>query len=121
MYFVFTKGPPLKKRRIRKPVTDSSIEEFHDELKASVVLRQTALGDGSLPSTPEGREKQLEEFQASIQSNKRMETYIYCLIGRNLQKIKEDTGKKGKDFMQHVQHLTLTPYEKSKIYFMIDL
>ena len=56
-----------------------------------------------------------------MKSNKQQQTYIKCLIGRNLQHIKESTGLRGKQFTTYVQQYLPKSYSRSQIYFLLDL
>ena len=108
-----------KKRSVKKPMTAEQRESFYKKLKDSVVTKKVE-ADESLPDTPEKLAEQLREFHAAIHSGKRHETYMKCLMGRNLSKIQNETGKKGSDFITYVkQHLT--DYCQSEIYFMMKL
>ena len=42
-------------------------------------------------------------------------------MGRNLQKIKDSTGKRGKKFVEYAQQFLPKSYERTEIYFMMNL
>ena len=113
--------PPKKKRRVKKPTLASDEEVFHQKLKDSVVLHGRICDDDELPSDVHLQEQQLKEFQAALETNKQKETYFKCLMGRNLQKIKDSTGKRGKKFVEYAQQFLPKSYERTEIYFMMNL
>lgn len=105
--------------RSKKPMTPEQEERFYKTLKDSVVSRKVEAND-ILPDTPEKLAEQLLEFHAAIYSSKQNETYMKCLMGRNLLKIQEGSGKKGVDLINFVQK-HMTEYKQSEIYFMMKL
>ena len=99
-------------------------EQFNEKLKASVVLRRFSVDNDcdNMPTDTAGQTKQLKQLEAYLGSHKQCLTYIKCLMGRNMQKIKESRDKKkGTDFVLYVQEFLPKSYKKTEIYFMIDL
>ena len=107
-------------------VTQQKVMEFAEELKNSVVLKRVAVPvlDQPVPTKSEEMIEQMKEFDAAITSNKHLEIYMKCLIGRNLRLLsarKSGTkGKKGVEFIRSVQE-KLTAYSPSQIYFLMNL
>jgi len=64
-------------------------------LKKSVAAGSTGVHDDNLPNTEREVAKQIAAFNAAINSNSRLNTYNYCMIGRNLGELLKG-GKKGK-------------------------
>jgi len=98
-----------------------SKNSFHEELRKSFIERPTSLSENdSLPALESAVAQQMKEFDAAISSSSRQKIYIYCLIGRNLAKLKG--GKKGQKFIEFVHHyLPAKHYSRSQIYFLIQL
>jgi hypothetical protein len=65
--------------------------------------------------------KQLQHFHSSLSAQKQCETYIKCLMGRNLTQMRVSTKMKGQQFVQHVQQYLPKSYSKSEMYFLMDL
>lgn len=112
---------PPTKRRATKPITISYEEKFYKELKESVYLSEHGTIDDSLPEDTDSIVRQLDEFQANLKTHKKKENYIKCLMGRNLLKIKDSTKLKGEKFVKHAKTLLPRSYERSEIYFMMNL
>jgi hypothetical protein len=74
--------PPRKKK-----LSAEGMEKFAKKLKDSDLLESSLLTDEELPAQTDERAKQLREFHAALESNERQETYLKCLLGRNLLKI----------------------------------
>jgi len=102
-------------------MSEKQLKAFQEALKKSVIEKETSLsGDDSLPTDEKAVAQQMKEFDAAISSSSRQKIYIYCLIGRNLAKLKG--GKKGKKFIEFVHgYLPAKQYSKSQIYFLMSL
>ena len=92
---------------------------FYKELKGSVVSTKTE-ADDHLPYDSQKLAEQLLKFHAAINSSKQNETYMKCLMGRNLLKIQTKSDMKGTAFITFVK-MHLTEYGQSEIYFMMKL
>jgi len=98
-----------------------SFDKFKEKLKKSVAAGSTGVHDDSLPNTEREVAEQMAAFNAAIGSNSRLNTYNYCMIGRNLGELLKG-GKRGKKLIDFVQHyLPAKHYSGSQIYFLIDL
>ena len=111
-----------EKKTTKKLWTAEQEEKFYKQLKDSIVSRKVEVTDDNPPATTEQLAEQLKEFHAAIDSNKQNETYMKCLMGRNLLKIQQITGKRGVGFISFVQkQIQITKYKQSEIYFMMKL
>ena len=115
-----------EKKTTKKLWTAEQEEKFYKQLKDSIVSRKVEVTDDNPPATTEQLaeqlKEQLKEFHAAIDSNKQNETYMKCLMGRNLLKIQQITGKRGVGFISFVQkQIQITKYKQSEIYFMMKL
>jgi predicted metal-dependent hydrolase len=110
-----------KKKKAKKQVTQEAFEKFSNELRNSVVLRQHSTIDDNMPTGEVAQAQQLQEYTANLETHKQQQTYIKCLMGRNLAHIKKSSGKHGKDFVENVQKFLPASYCRSEIYFMINL
>ena len=99
----------------------ASIEAFATMLKDSVMIRTYTALDDKLPNDMTKKLEQLKELSVNARSSKQQETYIKCLMGRNLVAIKEQTFLKGKKLVDHVQPYLPTSYGRSEVYFLISL
>ena len=93
-------------------------QRFHDELKTSVTLRKYTEVVDSVPTTQDDIGRQLKELHENLRCHKRMQTYIKCLMGRNLSLLQNENKK---DFITLAHQYLPTSYSRSEIYFMIKL
>ena len=105
-------------QKVPDPQEDSKLGRL---LKESVMTRKFTDVKDTLPLTTLEKAKQLEEFQQNLLSHRRMQTYIECLMGRNLCSIKNETGKKNVDLVKYVQPYSPRSYTRSDIFFMMNL
>jgi len=84
-------------------------------------MRQFTAVDDRLPTTISQMANQLKELHMNIASHRRMETYITCLMGRNLHYIKTITSKKNLGLVKFAQDYLPRTNTKSAIYFMMNL
>jgi hypothetical protein len=105
----------------RKELSAEDMEKFAKKLKDSVVYKSSTITNEQLPDEADERAKQLREFHAALKSNERQETYIKCLMGRNLLEIKNSSRMKGKQFIDYVRRYLPKLYGQSDIYFMMNL
>jgi hypothetical protein len=108
--------PPRKKK-----LSAEDMEKFAKKLKDSVVHKSSTITNEQLPAETDKRAEQLREFHAALKSNERQETYIKCLMGRNLLEIKNSSHMKGKQFIDYVTPYLPKHYGRSDIYFMMNL
>ena len=104
----------------RIPTNDDQEQRFYEEMKESVTLRKYTEVDDSLPTTQDDMGRQLKELHANLRCHKRMQTYIKCLMGRNLFLL-QNTLENKKDFITLAHQYLPISYSKSEIYFMINL
>jgi hypothetical protein len=107
-------------RRLKMSANDQETM-FYKEMKDSVTLNKYTDVDDRQPGNLNETCEQLEELHANLKSHKRMQTYIKCLMGRNLLSIKKITQKKGTDFITYAHQYIPKTYSKSEIHFMINL
>jgi len=100
---------------------DSDEDSFLQNLKDSVTLRKYTNLDDSMPTSLDGQGQQLKELHANLKSHERMQTYIKCLMGRNLHFMKNTSRLKNKDFIKYAQQFLTKSYSKSEKNFMIKL
>jgi len=100
-------------------VADDETIQFHQQLKASVVHQTVTVQDDSMPSEPSGIIEQIREFHSAANYSNRRTVYMHCLMGRNLNALKDMA--EGKDFIHDVQEKLPKEYSRSQIYFLIDL
>lgn len=103
----------------RLTTTEEDNELFHRKLKESVLLRKYTDVNDALPESLEEKGKQLKEFVLNLKSHQRMQTYIKCLMGRNLSSMRSTVGKK--NFIERALQYLPHSYAKSEIHFMINL
>ena len=77
--------------------------------------------EDQLPTTIKENAAQLKTFHESLASHKRQEAYFKCLIGRNLIRLKQVSGKKGAKLVEFVQQFLPRYFGRSDIYFMMEL
>ena len=105
----------------RMPTNDDQEEQrFHEEMKESVTLCKYTEVDDSLPTTQDDMGRQLTELHANLRSHKRMQTFIKCLMGRNLHHL-QNTSENKRDFITLAHQYLPISYSKSEIHFMINL
>jgi hypothetical protein len=94
--------------------------KFYEKIKASIVIRKVGVpGQEQPPRTSKALVDQMKEFESAILSNKQVEIYMKCLIGRNLKLI--HNRMKGRELNHFLVNHGVTTYSSSHIYFLMNL